>query len=133
MGLVTMKFCIIPELLIIPVPLTVNINVLGTVMVKALAPGSKVIAFTSAPAEIEIAVILEWPNVAMSFGPFGTVLGVQFAGLFQLLSTGSRFQVALPAWATWPAKKQRDAVATNSPNIGREQCAFMLPFRPIGV
>jgi hypothetical protein len=65
--------------------------------VKALAPELKVIAFTSAPAEIEIAVILDWPNVPTSFGPFGTVFGVQLAGLFQLLSTGFKFHVALPA------------------------------------
>ncbi len=35
----------------------------------------------------------------MSSGPFGTVLGVQFAAIFQSLLMGSRFQVALPAWA----------------------------------
>jgi hypothetical protein len=35
----------------------------------------------------------------MSAGPFGTVAGVQLAGVFQSLLTGSRSQVALSAAA----------------------------------
>ena len=85
-----------------PAPLTVSAIApfagLG-VMVNALAPGLKTMLFTSIEAVIETSVLLETPKVAISFGPFGTVAGVQFAAVFQSPLVGLRFQVALPAWA----------------------------------
>ena len=50
-------------------------------------------------AETETLVIFDSAKEATSFDPFGTLGGVQFAALFQLLSTGLAFQVALPAQA----------------------------------
>ena len=49
--------------------------------------------------EMEISVPVELANVAISLAPLGTVFGVQFDELFQLPSTGARFQAALPALA----------------------------------
>ena len=40
---------------------------------------------------------MEDANVAVSSGPFGTVLGVQLAAVCQSLVAGTFFQVALPA------------------------------------
>jgi hypothetical protein len=42
-------------------------------------------------------VMLDAPNVATSLSPLGTVTGVQLEALFQEMSTGLRFQVALSA------------------------------------
>src|SRR5262249_47122441 len=92
------KFWVIPEPFVIPAPLIVSAIVpllAGRVIVNALAPGLKTMLFTSIDAVIETSVVLETPKVATSFGPFGTVAGVQLAGLLQSLSTGLAFQVAL--------------------------------------
>ena len=67
------------------------------VMMNALAPGLNTMLFTSIDAVIETSVVLETPNVATSFGPLGTVAGVQLAAVFQSLLIGFRFQVALSA------------------------------------
>src|SRR5262249_6723806 len=69
------------------------------VMVKALAPGLKIISETSITPVCEIAVMFEASNVAVSLGSSGTVLGVQLVAVFQLPLVGLRFQVALPAKA----------------------------------
>ncbi len=53
--------------------------------------------FVSIKPEKDKAVILDLPKVAVSAGPLGTVAGVQLAALVQWVSTGLRFQVALPA------------------------------------
>src|SRR5437773_12025904 len=49
------------------------------------------------PGADEMSVLVETSKVAMSPGPFGTVLGVQFAAVCQSPLVGLRFQVALPA------------------------------------
>src|SRR5690349_16417851 len=89
-----------PELLVIPLPLTVKSALVAVVMVKGLAPELNTIPLTSVKLKIccEILVVLETPNVATSAGPSGTVAGVQFAAVFQSPLVGFKFQAALPAW-----------------------------------
>src|SRR5262245_21111557 len=94
------KFWVIPESFVIPAPLIVSVAAPfagPAVIVNALAPGLKTTLFTSIDTAIETSVVLETPKVATSFGPFGTLAGVQLAGLLQSLSTGLAFHVALPA------------------------------------
>jgi len=67
------------------------------VIVKLLAPGAKVIPSTIVFAEIEMAVVFETANVAVSADPSGTVAGVQFVAVFQSPEVGLRSQVASPA------------------------------------
>jgi hypothetical protein len=88
-----------PELFVIPMPVTANIfaGLPETVIVNAVAPGLKKMPLTSVSSDTETLVELETPNVAVSTGPFGTVTGVQFVGVFQIPLPGSRFQVALAA------------------------------------
>jgi hypothetical protein len=77
----------------------VSTNPGSLVIVKASAPGLKVIPSTSTPAEVERSVTAEVANVAVSAGPFGIVFGIQFAAVFQSPLIGFRFQVALSASA----------------------------------
>ena len=91
------KFCIVAELFDSPLPLMFNISEAGTLTLNALAPGLNTTLLTCVVAEMETEVILEISNVAVSEGPLGTVAGVQLAGLFQSLSTGLAFHVALSA------------------------------------
>ena len=99
----TIRFCVTPELLVIPGPLIVNVTLVETgsgsaAILKLLAPGLKTIAATSVKlAENVSLVILETSNVAMSVGPLGTVGGVQLTGVFQSPLVGLGFQVALSA------------------------------------
>ena len=65
------KFCVIPELFVMPVPLIVNVSPVFTVMVNALAPELKMISATCVLAEMETPVVLETSNVATSDGPLG--------------------------------------------------------------
>src|SRR5260370_38115895 len=51
------------------------------------------------PGADVMSVVVETSKVAMSPGPFGTVLGVQFAAVCQSPLVGLRFQLALLAWA----------------------------------
>jgi hypothetical protein len=55
---------------------------------------------TSVFFESDSSAVLESPNVAVSAGPFGTVISAQLAAVFQSPELGLRFQVALPASAT---------------------------------
>jgi hypothetical protein len=92
-----------------PPPLTVMALGGLAVMVNALAPSPKTTLRTCVAFVIEIAVVLELAKVAMSFGPFGTVAGVQFAAVFQSPLTGFALQVALPAkdWAAIKHEKRQ--------------------------
>src|SRR5712691_5339060 len=74
---------------------------------------------------MEIAVVFEAPNVAMSDGPLGTVLGVQLAPVFQLPFVGFRFHVALPAEANCALNTPSEAM---SRRVRRELCIFIFPF-----
>src|SRR5207249_12222519 len=78
------KFCVIPELFVMPTPLIVRVNPGSAVMVWGLvAAGVKRMLLTSVFAEIETAVVFERPNVAVSADALGTVMGVQFVAVFQ--------------------------------------------------
>ena len=67
------KFCVTPELFVMPAPLTVNVNVGTAVIVNALAPALNTMPFTSVLAERETLVVLDVANVAVSEGPLGIV------------------------------------------------------------
>jgi hypothetical protein len=93
----TAKFCVMPELLLTPVPLIRKGSAVDLkVIVNALALRLKTMPFTSF-VEAKTSVVLEIPKVALSDGPSGTVVGVQLAELDRAPEMGLRFQVALPA------------------------------------
>ena len=88
-----------PELLLTPAPVIEN-NVLAlAVIVKALAPALNTIPLTSVTADTKGLVAFEVPNVAVSNGPLGTVIGLQLLAVFQSPVGRLSFHVALPAWA----------------------------------
>jgi hypothetical protein len=91
------KFCVIPELFVMPTPLMVSVNEGLAVMVKALAPELNAMPLTSVSAEMETPLVLEDANVAVSNGPLGMVGGVQLVAWFQYPVAGLVFQVALSA------------------------------------
>jgi len=91
------KFCVVPELFVMPVPLSVSEKLGLAVIVKLLAPGEKVMPSTVVFAEIEMAVVFEVAKVAVSADPLGAVAGVQFIAVFQSPEPGLRSHVALPA------------------------------------
>ena len=64
--------------------------------------------------ERDMPTILEVAKLAVSVGPLGTVIGVQFAAVFQSPVVGLRFQVALPPKET--VVKLRDKT-----NAGRRE------------
>jgi hypothetical protein len=87
------KFCVVPELFVIPTPLIVSVNNgMGlTVMVYGfVAAAVNVMPLTSVFAEIEPLVIFERAKAAGSAGPLGTPMGVQLAAVFQSPEMGSR-------------------------------------------
>jgi len=93
------KFCVIPELFVIPMPLMVREKNPGpTSNVKRLAPVLKAMPFTSVLAESETLVVFETPKVPVSEAPLGTVAGVQLAAVFKSPLIGLRFHLALPPW-----------------------------------
>ena len=89
-----------PESFLIPTPLIRKVAKPDReVIVNALAPAWKSIPFSVTLDERETLVTLEASKVATSDRPFGTVAGVQFAGVFQSPLDGLRFHVALSAYA----------------------------------
>src|SRR5438270_11778308 len=88
------KFCVIPELLVMPTPLIVSVMVFrlpkagAAIMVNALAPELNMIPSTCVLAERETLVILEEANIASSDGPFGAKGGDQLVLLFQFPEVG---------------------------------------------
>ena len=82
----------------IPAPLKVSVPE-SAVIVNGLAVAANKMLLTSVWVRVtDTLVPAVTPNVAISFGPLGTVPGVQFEALFQLLLVGLDFHVALPAW-----------------------------------
>ena len=79
-------------------------------IVKAPAPGLNWMPLTSVGSEMEMPVVLETPNWAVSAGPFGTVAGVQLGAVFQSPLAGLRFQVALSAKAVAAAIRRKTSV-----------------------
>src|SRR5262249_5013562 len=102
---VTVKFCVTPELFVIPAPLTVKVT-FAVVVLKLLAPGLNTKLLTSVLADREISAVFERSNIATSSGPFGMVLGVQFSAVFQSLLIGVMLQVALPAYTALSAPSE---------------------------
>src|SRR5438552_2744440 len=99
------KFCTIPELLVMPLPLMVTVGA-WLMNVNGLAPALNTIPFTSVSAAKNTLLLLENANVAMSAAPLGIVAGVQFAAAFQFPELGFALQVALPAKAAVAAKNR---------------------------
>ena len=91
------KFCVTPELFVMPTPLMVNVNVGLAVIVNALAPALNTMPFTSVLAERESAVFVDVLNVAVSADELGTVRGIQLLAVSQSPVAGPAFHVALPA------------------------------------
>jgi len=109
---VATKFCVVPELLVMPTPLIVSAKKGLAVIVKLLAPEAKVIPSTSVFADIEILVVFERPKLAVSADPLGIVIGVQLAAVFQSPKPGFRSHVALPAWVAWV-----QSIKINAPSV----------------
>ena len=66
-------------------------------ILKGLASGWKMMLSSVMPLVTETFVCVELAKVATSDEPFGTVAGVQLAGIFQFPVAGVCCQVALPA------------------------------------
>src|SRR4030095_6297200 len=120
-----------PEVFVIPKPLRMSELSLPcaldnglTVMVKALAPGSKIIPSTIVFDETKTSVVLEKAKVAISATPFGTVVGVQLVDVFQSPETGLISQGALPAWLTWMQSIKIKALKIP---VTRRSCISMKP------
>ena len=102
------KFCVVPELFVMPLPLRVRVELGLAVMVYGFAAADvKVMPLTSVVAEIETFVVFERSNVAVSPDPLGTVAGVQLPAVFQSPEAGVKSQVALPALAITGSKNIR--------------------------
>ena len=111
------KFCVTPELFVMPTPLMLSAKSELAVIVKLLAPGAKVIPSTVVFAEIEMAVVFETANVAVSADPLGTVAGVQFVAVFQSPEPGLRSHIALPARANPAKQKRKPQLITATTNL----------------
>src|SRR6266478_4573520 len=86
---------------------------------------AKVMPFTSVFAEREILAVKEWPKVAVSADPLGTVAGDQSFGSFQLLVGGEESQLALPAKALLPAEiTTRSSAAPGRRSCDHERCTM---------
>jgi hypothetical protein len=93
-----------PELLVMPTPLRVRVNVGVAAMMKALAPALNTMPFTWVLAEIEMSEMEDESKVAVAAEPLGTVIDDQLEALFQLPLAGELSQVPLPAKAEPVAK-----------------------------
>jgi hypothetical protein len=94
----TTKFCANEELFTTPAPLMSMIANSDEVLIaKGLASDWKTMLSRVMPLVTEIFVCVELEKVATSDEPFGTVAGVQLAGIFQFPVAGFCCQVALPA------------------------------------
>src|SRR6476659_1652316 len=115
-----MKFCAKAELFTTPTPLMSMIaNSDEVLIVKGPASGWKTMLSRVMPLLTETLVLVELAKVATSDEPFGTVAGVQLAGVFQLLVAWFCCQVALPARAPPALQQKRATIARDS---SRESC-----------
>lgn len=118
MGYSVTKFCVSPELFVMPTPLIIKNDVNeeddSTVRVNTLAPTLNIMPLTPIgellPRSSTLtSVVFETSNVAVSVGPLGMVSGIQFVGNAkpsQMLLVGSRSHVALPQKAVAEAKRR---------------------------
>jgi hypothetical protein len=111
-----------PELFVMPTPLSVSVTAGLAAMKKEVGCGSELntISLTSVSAEIETWAIEDEPNVAMSAGPLGTVIGDQLAAVFQSPLTGVVSQVLLPAKAESATKNMSMVAAKRWRAHGQE-------------
>src|SRR5437588_12272595 len=79
-------------------------------------------------AEIEMAVVFERANVAVSADPLGTVAGLQFVLVFQSPERGLRFHVALPASLAWMQSIKINALKIPVILVGRFMRGFFFLF-----
>src|SRR5713101_3318459 len=91
------KFCMIPELFVMPTPLMVNVNMGLAVIVNALPPELNTVPLTSVLADRDTVVISEVAKKAVSDGPLGGPPAVQLPAVFQSPVVGLANHVALPA------------------------------------
>ena len=127
------RFCRMPELFVIPTPLiSSRADCELVVIVNTLAPALNTIPANSVLADTKTSVILETSNVAVLFGPLGTVGGVQLAAVFQSLLVGLRFHVALPA-KTAPVTKTINMAMVRTqagaPRRGPKGIIFLISLR----
>jgi len=80
---VVTKFCVTPELLMMPTPLMLSVNTGLLEIVKALAPGLNTMPCTWVKAEVETLVTVDNAKVAVSAAELRTIVGSQFAAVFQ--------------------------------------------------
>ena len=99
------KFCVIPELFVMPTPLMVNVKMGLTVMVNALAPEVNTMPLTSVSPRAKRSLCWRDPKVACPFGRWDGRRPIS-GGVPESLVT-VRFQVALPAKAVLAAEKQQ--------------------------
>jgi hypothetical protein len=103
------KFCVVPELFVMPTPLIVSVNPGLAVMVYGfVAAEVKMMPLTSVCSDIETLVVFERPKVAVSAGPLGTSIGVQLAAVFQSPEMGSRSHWALIPYVTAGMRNTRE-------------------------
>jgi hypothetical protein len=116
------KFCVVPELLVMPVPLMVNtgLAVALTVIVKEfVAKELNVMAATCVGTVTRGDLnVLARLNVAVSPDPLGTVLGVQSNGLLQIEPVS--FHAALPAKVVLAAESK------NNVTVARKKMCVVL-------
>ena len=87
----------VPELFVMPTPLIVRISKGGAVNVKALPPELNWTRLASVLAEMEMPVVLETANRAVSVEPLGRDAGVQLVAVFQSPLAGLARHLAPPA------------------------------------
>jgi hypothetical protein len=121
------KFWVIAELFVMPTPLMVN-EKKGLVIVNALAPGLNTMPLTSVGAAMMGRLLLEVAKVAVSAGPLGGPLAIQLAALFQFVSTGVAFQVALPAKLLLAVERRSVRMAAAETKNVKLFLAFILVF-----
>jgi len=105
------KFCMIPELFVMPTPLIVKKPVGVAVIVNALPPALNTIPLTCVLAERETPVLLEVAKVAVSADPLGGPPAVQLPAVFQSPVAGLAFHVALPAKLLLAVENRSDSMA----------------------
>ena len=81
-------------------------KLLGLAVIVKAAPGAKVIPSTVVFAEIEMAVVFERANVAVSADPLGTVAGVQFVSGIPVAGAGVKLPCRAAGVAGLDAKHQ---------------------------
>jgi hypothetical protein len=107
-----------------PTPLSVKEKVALAVIVNGLAPALNTMPLTSVLAEMKGALFCDLSNVAVSAGPLGTVIGVQFRAVFQFSCGANFLHVALPAKLLLVIESSSSNIVTTrngGPRCGRRE------------